>query len=97
MSAAEPNPDAAPGVGQAPADAEVTATSSSAPVLQSRLERLQELDGSALREEWRRLFRSEPPRISLDLLMRALACQFSQKRDPGFASKRDPFVVHDRG
>jgi Insertion element 4 transposase N-terminal/Transposase DDE domain len=24
-------------------------------------------------------------------------CQFSQKRDPGFASKRDPFVVHDRG
>ena len=25
------------------------------------------------------------------------ACQFSQKRDPGFASKRDPFVVHDRG
>ena len=48
------------------------------PTLQTRLERLQDLDGSALREEWRRLCRSEPPRISRDLLMRALAYRLQE-------------------
>ncbi len=78
MTATEPKPDAARGVGPAPADAEATATSSSAPVLQTRFERLQELDGSALREEWRRLFRLEPPRLSRDLLLRALAYRLQE-------------------
>jgi hypothetical protein len=41
--------------------------------LRLRLERLQDLDGGALRVEWRRLCRSEPPRISRDLLLRAIA------------------------
>ena len=47
-------------------------------VRRSRLDRLQEFDGSALREEWRRLFRSEPPRISRDLLMRAMAYRLQE-------------------
>jgi Protein of unknown function (DUF2924) len=76
MIAAEPTRDAAPGAGLACADDE--ARSSSAPFLQSRLDRLQESDGSALREEWRRLFRSEPPRLSRDLLMRALAYRLQE-------------------
>ena len=41
--------------------------------MNERLSRLQDLDGAALREEWRRLCRLEPPRISRDLLMRAVA------------------------
>ena len=46
--------------------------------LQGRLERLHDLDGAALREEWRRLCRSEPPRISRDLLMRAIAYRLQE-------------------
>jgi hypothetical protein len=78
MIAAEPTGDAAPGAGLARADDKATARSSSAPFLQSRLDRLQEFDGSALREEWRRLFRSEPPRLSRDLLVRALAYRLQE-------------------
>ena len=78
MIAAEHAPGASAVVGSAPADAEALATSSSTQLLQSRLERLQELDGSALRGEWRRLFRSEPPRISRDLLTRALAYRLQE-------------------
>ena len=78
MTAAEPIPDAAPGVGLASASSEATATSSAAPVLQSRLERQHQFDGSALREEWRRLCRVEPPRISRDLLVRALAYRLQE-------------------
>jgi hypothetical protein len=73
MTAAERTPDATAGFNLAPADAEAMATRSSVSLMPSRLKRLQELDGSALREEWRRLSRSEPPRISRDLLVRALA------------------------
>jgi hypothetical protein len=78
MIATEPTRDAAPCAGLVVAADEATATSASAPSLQSRLDRLQEFDGSALREEWRRLFRSEPPRISRDLLMRALAYRLQE-------------------
>ena len=73
MTAVTSTSGPAPGGCQAPGDAEAAATSSTAPSLQSRLERLQELDGSALRDEWRRVCRSDPPRISRDLLLRALA------------------------
>jgi hypothetical protein len=78
MIATEPTRDAAPCAGLAVAADEATATSASAPSLQSRLDRLQEFDGSALREEWRRLFRSEPPRLSRDLLVRALAYRLQE-------------------
>ena len=73
MMAVKSTSDAGPDGCPAPADAEAAATSSTAPSLQSRLERLQELDGSALRDEWRRPCNSDPPRISRDLLVRALA------------------------
>jgi len=46
--------------------------------MNERLGRLQGLDGAALREEWRRLGRSEPPRISRDLLMRAVAYRLQE-------------------
>ena len=55
--------DATSGGGPAPA----------ASSLRLRLERLQDLDGGALCAEWRRLCRSEPPRITRDLLLRAIA------------------------
>jgi Protein of unknown function (DUF2924) len=46
--------------------------------LRARLDCLQDLEGTALREEWRRLCRSEPPRISRDLLLRAIACRLQE-------------------
>lgn len=65
--------DEAPGGGPAPIVAAAADSPSGASALQGRLDRLQDLDGAALREEWRRLCRSEPPRVSRDLLMRAVA------------------------
>jgi hypothetical protein len=78
MTAIGARPDGAQGVDLAPSYAEDTAASSAAVSLPSRLERLQNLDGSALRQEWRRLFRSEPPRISRDLLARALTYRLQE-------------------
>ena len=46
--------------------------------VRAELARLQTLDGSGLREEWRRLCRAEPPRLSRDLLMRALAYRIQE-------------------
>jgi hypothetical protein len=78
MSAAASRDGSTPGVDLAPALAVETATPSADPTLQTRLERLKDLDGSALREEWRRLCRSEPPRISRDLLIRAPAYRLQE-------------------
>jgi Protein of unknown function (DUF2924) len=78
MTTADRKPEAVPGVAPAPADTEAMATSSTVSFLRSRLDRLQEFDGSALCEEWRRLHRSEPPRISRDLLARALAYRLQE-------------------
>jgi hypothetical protein len=78
MTAMGSTPDFAQGVDLAPSNAEATAASSAAVSLQSRLERLQDLDGSTLRQEWRRFLRSEPPRISRDLLARALAYRLQE-------------------
>jgi Protein of unknown function (DUF2924) len=68
MIAVEPTRDAARCAALAAVDGDAAA----------RLDRLQEFDGSGLREEWRQLFRSEPPRISRDLLMRALAYRLQE-------------------
>ncbi len=43
-----------------------------------RLARLETLDLSAMRQEWRRLHRAEPPRLSRDLMMRALAYRIQE-------------------
>ena len=70
--------DAAPGGRPAPIGADPTSSPSTTTLLRARLDRLQDLDGGALREEWRRLCRSEPPRISRDLLMRAIAYRLQE-------------------
>jgi hypothetical protein len=67
----------------APLDGSATGSPSEAPSLQLRLERLQNLDGAKLREEWRRLCRSEPPSISRDLLLRALAYRLQEREFGG--------------
>ena len=43
-----------------------------------RLARLETLDLSAMRQEWRRLNRAEPPRLSRDLMTRALAYRIQE-------------------
>ena len=59
--------------GDSPPSAAPAGSSLEASSLRMRLDRLQDLDGAALRDQWRRLCRSEPPRISRDLLMRSIA------------------------
>jgi Protein of unknown function (DUF2924) len=72
-----------PDGGAAPIDGSATDSPSGAPSLQLRLGRLQSLDGGELREEWRRLCRSEPPGISRDLLLRALAYRLQEREFGG--------------
>jgi hypothetical protein len=43
-----------------------------------RLARLETLDLRAMRQEWRRLYRAEPPRLSRDLMMRALGYRIQE-------------------
>ena len=54
--------------------------------LQQRLANLENLDAVRLRQEWRRLFRSDPPQVSRDLVLRALAYRL-QERERGGLSK----------
>jgi hypothetical protein len=49
-----------------------------ASLLSERMSRLHDLGGAAVREEWRRLCRSEPPRISRGLLTRTIAYRFQE-------------------
>jgi hypothetical protein len=50
-----------------------------------RLARLETLDLSAMRQEWRRLYRAEPPRLSRDLMMRAIAYRIQEIAFGGLA------------
>ena len=43
-----------------------------------QLDRLAQLDANGLRAEWRRLYRSQPPSLSRDLLVRALAYRIQE-------------------
>ena len=54
--------------------------------LQRRLIELEHLNAAGLRLEWRRLFRSDPPQLSRDLVLRALAYRL-QERELGGLSK----------
>ncbi|RXF72852.1 DUF2924 domain-containing protein [Hansschlegelia zhihuaiae] len=54
--------------------------------LRQRLVDLEHLDASGLRQEWRRLFRTDPPQLSRDLVLRALAYRL-QEREQGGLSK----------
>jgi Protein of unknown function (DUF2924) len=50
-----------------------------------RLARLETLDLSAMRQEWRRLHRAEPPRLSRDLMIRALAYRIQESAFGGLS------------
>ena len=50
-----------------------------------RLEALCDLNPDELRKEWRRLYRSQPPRLSRDLLVRAIAYRIQELRYGGLS------------
>ena len=50
-----------------------------------RLEALPALSPAELRSEWRRLYRSQPPRLSRDLLIRAIAYRIQELRYGGLS------------
>ena len=50
-----------------------------------RLEALSDLSPDELRKEWRRLYRSQPPRLSRDLLVRAIAYRIQELRCGGLS------------
>jgi hypothetical protein len=53
--------------------------------IDDRLEWLQSLDPIALREEWRKLKASDPPRVSRDLMLRSLAYALQVKSFGGLS------------
>jgi hypothetical protein len=55
-----------------------TSYARSQPELQDRIAGLAELTTQQLREEWRRLYRSQPPRLSRDLLIRTIAYRMQE-------------------
>lgn len=63
-------------------DDDQAATKSSSALRQSLFE-LEQLDASGLRQEWRRLFRSDPPQLSRDLVLRALAYRLQEREHGG--------------
>ena len=54
------------------------------------LETLPALSPDELRKEWRRLYRSQPPRLSRDLLVRALAYRIQELRYGGLSKATQP-------
>jgi hypothetical protein len=64
-----------------------------------RLEALSDLTPDELRKEWRRLYRSEPPRLSRDLLVRAVAYRIQELRYGGLskAIRRKLTALQARG
>jgi hypothetical protein len=50
-----------------------------------RLETLCDLGPDELRKEWRRLYRGQPPRLSRDLLVRAIAYRIQEIRYGGLS------------
>jgi Protein of unknown function (DUF2924) len=65
-----------------PASKSIGATSRDLEVAR-RLEALSDLTPDELRKEWRRLYRSQPPRVSRDLLVRAIAYRLQELRYGG--------------
>ena len=65
-----------------------------------RLEALRDLSPDELRKEWRRLYRSQPPRLSRDLLVRAIAYRIQELRYGGLSkatSRKLAALVQARG
>jgi Protein of unknown function (DUF2924) len=65
-----------------------------------RLEALRDLSPDELRKDWRRLYRSQPPRLSRDLLVRAIAYRIQELRYGGLgkgARRKLASLVEARG
>jgi Protein of unknown function (DUF2924) len=65
-----------------------------------RLEALRDLTPDELRREWRRLYRSQPPRLSRDMLVRAIAYRIQELRYGGLSkatSRKLTALVQARG
>jgi hypothetical protein len=65
-----------------------------------RLDALCDLSPDELRKEWRRLYRSQPPRLSRDLLVRAIAYRIQELRYGGLSkgtSRKLAALVQSRG
>jgi hypothetical protein len=58
-----------------------------AEIIEERIKALQALDVIALREEWRRLKGSTPPRLSRDLLLRAVAYELQVEAFGGLSAQ----------
>ena len=56
-------------------------------IIQKHIEALQSLDVIALRDEWRRLKNSAPPRLSRDLLLRAVAYELQAEAFGGLSAQ----------
>ena len=68
--------------------------------VQRRLEAICDLRPDELRREWRRLYRSQPPRLSRDLLIRAIAYRMQELRYGGLSkatSRKLAALVQARG
>ena len=52
--------------------------STNTPAIERELDRIRSLDVGELRREWRRLYQSEPPKISRDLLTLALGYRLQE-------------------
>ena len=53
------------------------------------VDRLRSLDAAALRQEWRRLYRAEPPKLSRDLLLLGLAYRLQEQEHRGLSRAVD--------
>jgi Protein of unknown function (DUF2924) len=65
-----------------------------------RVEALCDLTPDELRKEWRRLYRTQPPRLSRDLLVRAIAYRIQELRYGGLSkatSRKFAALVQARG
>ena len=75
------------GAGDAPIQTETRSTTSGAADLATRLVALPGTPHGALRAEWRRLYRSEPPkRVSRDLLELGIACKLQERALGGMSA-----------
>ena len=77
-----------------------TAVSGDDMEVQRRLEAICGLRPDELRKEWRRLYRSQPPRLSRDLLVRAIAYRIQELRYGGLSkatSRKFASLVQARG
>ena len=72
-------------------DTSHSASTSGGAKLSNRLVAISTFDAARLREEWRKMYRSEPPRLSRDLMLRVLAHGMQERvlGGPGPTARRN--------